>query len=82
MLKRTVALLIACLALVGCGRNPQNTAEKHYTFKVISYFRDTRTDVCFAVVESYYGGEYRETTTTVSPCTEKVIALTKIYSNE
>jgi hypothetical protein len=81
-MKIRTAFLIACLALVGCGRPPRNSPTQHYTYQAVSYWRDSRSDTCYAVIEAYYGGDYVSTTTESIPCTDKVIALTNYFSND
>ena len=80
-MKICVAFL-ACLALAGCGGKPQNKGREHrYTYNVVTYYQDPRADTCFAIIETYYSGDYVETVTTSVPCTDKVIAIAKYYDN-
>jgi hypothetical protein len=78
---RTVAFLVAVLAMAGCGK-PQNKGREHrYTYNVVTYYQDPRADTCFAIIETFYEGNYVETVTTSVPCSEKVIAIAKYYGN-
>jgi len=70
--------LAAALLLAGCGGpDAQKTSDKDIQVleSTISYFKDSRTDLCFATISSYSYGGVHQTLFTNVPCNEKVLSL-------
>jgi hypothetical protein len=66
------------VVLAGCGQNPSKvdySTAKAFVDK-LTYFKDTRTNVCYAVVASRGDGEAHQNgfTITYVPCTPEVEA--------
>jgi outer membrane biogenesis lipoprotein LolB len=77
----SVLAALALLALLGCSASTEETPRDHYEPGKIAYFKDGRTNLCFAVV-SYsrfdaagriaYGLSH-----TAVPCSPQVEALVR-----
>ncbi len=76
---RIVLMLVAAIALSGCGANlrkPSDSAAKAAVSKS-TYARDNRTGQCFAVLETsrFMSVNASGATITYVPCTPEVLAL-------
>ena len=75
-------ILLICILLVGCNTTPQEVQQGEFDTNKISYFKDNRTNLCFAVI-SYLridaaarmaGGLSQSSV----PCTPEVESLIRI----
>jgi hypothetical protein len=71
--KALTAALLAFLALTGCQ---MNSAPSPVTPGDISYFKDSRTGLCFAATNSQHEG-FKITSIANVPCTSEVERLAK-----
>jgi hypothetical protein len=81
-MKRALVLIGCAVLLAGCGGTaPREIEEGEYDPTMNRYYRDTRTQVCFAVIgytrKDTMGREASGLTHAAVPCTNEVMALIK-----
>jgi hypothetical protein len=75
-------LFVSLMVLAGCGQNPSTVDRRTVADFVnhLTYFKDSRVDVCYAVVASRGDLDVHQNgfTITYVPCTPKVEALIEV----
>ena len=76
-MKKLFPLLVLCLLLAGCTQNPSKMGHSEaQAVDKLTYVKDTKTGVCYAVVASRGTGEAHQNGLSITyvPCTPEVEA--------